>query len=60
MDFIVGLPRIQSGYNSLWAIMDRLTKVVHFVPVRMTYTGPELAWLCMSRIVYFHGVPQAD
>jgi hypothetical protein len=41
---------------SLWVIMDRLIKVAHFRPVKTTYTGPQLAELYMSRIVYFHGV----
>jgi hypothetical protein len=43
--------------DSLWVIVDRLARVAHFVPVNMTYTGPQLAELYNSRIVYFHGVP---
>jgi hypothetical protein len=43
MDFIVGLPSTQSRYDSLWVIVDRLTKVAHFIPVKTTYTGPQLA-----------------
>jgi hypothetical protein len=38
--------------------MDRLTKVAHFILVKTTYTGPQLAELYMSRIVCFHGVPK--
>jgi hypothetical protein len=56
-DFIVGLPRTQSGYDSLWVIVDRQTKVAHFRPVKMTNTRPELVELYSSRIVCFHGVP---
>jgi hypothetical protein len=56
MDFIVGLPRTQSGYDSIWVIVDRLTKVAHFIPVRTTYSGPQLPELYMSRIVCMHGV----
>jgi hypothetical protein len=56
MDFVVGLPRTQSGYDSIWVIMDRLTKVAHFIPVKTTYSGPHLAELYMLRIVCLHGV----
>jgi hypothetical protein len=56
MDFIMGLPRTQSDYDSIWVIMDRLTKVAHFIPVKTTYSGPQLAELVMSRIVCLHGV----
>jgi hypothetical protein len=58
MDFIVGLPRTQSGYDSIWVIVDRLTKVAHFIRVKTTYSGPQLAELYMSRIVCLHGVPK--
>jgi hypothetical protein len=58
MDFIVGLPRTQGGYNSIWVIVDRLTKVAHFIPVKTTYSGDKLAELYMSRIVCLHGVPK--
>jgi hypothetical protein len=43
MDFIVGLPRTQSGYDSIWVIMDRLTKVLHFIPIKTTYSRKQLA-----------------
>jgi transposase InsO family protein len=56
MDFIMGLPRTQSGYDSIWVIVDRLTKVAHFIPVKTTYSKPQLAELYMSRIVCLHGV----
>jgi hypothetical protein len=58
MDFIVGLPRTQAGYDSIWAIVDRLTKVAHFIPVKTTYLGAKLAELYMSRIMCLHGVPK--
>jgi hypothetical protein len=58
MDFIVGLPRTQSGYDFIWVIVDRLTKVTHFIPVKITYSGSQLVELYMSRIVCLHGVPK--
>jgi hypothetical protein len=58
MDFVMGLPRTRSGYDSIWVIVDRLTKVAHFRPVKTTYTGPQLAELHMSRIACLHVVPK--
>jgi hypothetical protein len=37
MDFIVGLPCTSRGYNSIWVIVNRLTKSAHFIPVSTTY-----------------------
>jgi hypothetical protein len=58
MDFITVLPRTQRGYDSIWVIVDRLTKVTHFLPVKTTYNGARLAELYMERIVCLHGVPK--
>jgi transposase InsO family protein len=58
MDFIVGLPRTQAGYDSIWVIADQLTKAAHFIPVKTTYSGAKLAELYMSRIMCLHGVPK--
>jgi hypothetical protein len=57
MDFITGLPRTPKGYDSIWVIVDRLTKVAHFILVKTTYKGSQLAELYMARIVCLHGVP---
>jgi transposase InsO family protein len=58
MDFIVGLPLMPTGYDSIWVIVDLLTKVAHFIPVKTTHSGARLAELYMSRIVCLHGVPK--
>jgi hypothetical protein len=58
LDFTVGLPRTRDGYDSIWVIVDRLTKVAHFIPMKTTYSGAQLAELYMSRIVCLHGVPK--
>lgn len=58
MDFITGLPRTQAGYDSVWVVVDRLTKVIHFIPVKTTYSGDKLAEIYMARIVCKHGVPK--
>jgi hypothetical protein len=58
MDFIVGLPCTQARYDFIWVIVDRLTKVVHFIPIKTTYSGVKLAESYMSQIVCLHGVPK--
>jgi hypothetical protein len=58
MDFITGLPRTLKGYDTMWVIVERLTKVAHFIPVKTTYKVSQLAELYMARIVSLHGVPK--
>jgi hypothetical protein len=56
IDFIVGLPHTRASYDSIWVVVDRLTKVAHFIPVKTTYNSAVLVELYMSRIVCLHGV----
>jgi hypothetical protein len=58
MNFIVGLLRTQLEYDSIWVIVDRPTKVAHFIPVKDIYFRPQLAKLYMSRLVCLHRVPK--
>jgi hypothetical protein len=58
MDFIVGLPRTSRGYNSIWVIVDHLTKSAHFILVAMTYRVGQYAELYISHIVRYHGIPK--
>src|SRR3954470_7648358 len=58
MDFIMGLPRTCSGFDSIWIVVDHFTKVAHFIPVKTTYTSAKLAKIHMLRIVSLHGVPK--
>jgi hypothetical protein len=56
MDFIVGLPRTRAGYDSIWVVVDHLTKAAHFIPVKTSYNSAVLAELYMARIVCLRGV----
>jgi hypothetical protein len=56
MDFIVGLPRTSRGYNSIWVIVDCLTKSAHFIPVATIYRVGQYAELYISHIVRYHGI----
>jgi hypothetical protein len=58
MDFIVGLPRTRASYDSIWVVVDGLTKSAHFIPIKTSYNSAILAKLCMSQIVCLHGVPK--
>ncbi|MBS2634099.1 transposase family protein, partial [Salmonella enterica subsp. enterica serovar 1,4,[5],12:i:-] len=58
MDFIVGLPRTPQGHDSIWVIVDRLTKTAHFIPVNTIYTAKKYAEIYLERIVCLHGVPK--
>jgi hypothetical protein len=58
MDFITGLPRSDRGHDSIWVIIDRLTKVAHFIPVKTVFNGRRLAKLYLAHIVSLHGVPK--
>nr|XP_016452449.1 PREDICTED: uncharacterized protein LOC107776999 [Nicotiana tabacum] len=57
MDFITGLPNSRRKFNSIWVIVDRLTKSDHFLPVRTTYSAEDYARLYIKEIVRLHGVP---
>jgi transposase InsO family protein len=56
IDFIVALPHTQAAYDSIWVMLDQLTNVAHFIPVKTTYSKAKLAELYMSRIVCPHRV----
>ena len=57
MDFVMGLPRSQWGHDSIWVIVDRLTKLVYFLPIRATDSVDTLSRLYIREIVRLHGMP---
>ncbi|GJR55815.1 reverse transcriptase domain-containing protein [Tanacetum coccineum] len=57
MDFITKLPRSSSGHDAIWVIVDRLTKLAHFLAIREDYSMERLARLYIDEIVARHGVP---
>lgn len=57
MEFVVGLPRSLGGYDSIWVVVDRLTKTAHFFQVKTTYSMSKLAQLYIDEIMRLHGVP---
>ena len=57
MDFVSGFPLTQQKHDSVWVIIDRLTKSAHFIPVGIDYSMDRLAELYVEEIVRLHGVP---
>ena len=57
MDFVVGLPLTRRKHDSVWVIVDRLTKSSHFLPVRTDYSLDKLAELYIKEIVRLHEIP---
>jgi hypothetical protein len=58
MDFIVVLPRTAKGFDSIWVIIYRLTKIAHFLPVKTDHLVAVYAQLYIARILSLHGVPK--
>ncbi|GJU47500.1 reverse transcriptase domain-containing protein [Tanacetum coccineum] len=57
MDFITKLPRSKNGHDTIWVIVDRLTKSAHFLAIREDYSTERLARIYIDEIVARHGVP---
>ncbi|GKA87890.1 putative reverse transcriptase domain-containing protein [Tanacetum coccineum] len=57
MDLVTKLPRSSSGYDAIWVIMDRLTKLAHFLPIREDYKTEKLTRIYINEIVARHGIP---
>jgi hypothetical protein len=58
MDFIVGLPNTSWNHDSIWVIVDRLTKTSHFLPVHTTHRTEKYAEVYIDQIVRLHGIPR--
>ncbi|GJW58721.1 putative reverse transcriptase domain-containing protein [Tanacetum coccineum] len=57
MDFVTKLPKTSTGHDTIWVIVDRLTKSAHFIPIRATDSMETLTRLYIKEIVSRHGVP---
>jgi hypothetical protein len=58
MDFIVGLPMMARKFNSIWVIVDRLSKSAHIIPVNTNFKVQKYAELYMAHVLCLHGVPK--
>lgn len=58
IDFIVGLPISSRRHDAIMVIVDRFTKVAHFVPIRSSYTSVVVAQVFLEYVVRLHGIPR--
>ena len=56
MDFVVDLPRTQKQYDSIWVVVNRLTKSALFLLVKSTYSAEDYARIFIYEIVCLHGI----
>ncbi|GKB43682.1 putative reverse transcriptase domain-containing protein [Tanacetum coccineum] len=57
MDFVTKLPKTATGHDTIWVIIDRLTKSAHFLPMREDDTLERLTRQYLKEVVLRHGVP---
>nr|GEX74882.1 hypothetical protein [Tanacetum cinerariifolium] len=57
MDLVTKFPKSSSGHDTIWVVVDRLTKSAHFIPIREDYKTEKLARIYINKIVARHGVP---
>ena len=59
MDFNTGLPKRKKQNDSIFIVIDKLSKVAHFIPVKSTYKAVNIADIFLKEIFRLHGIPKA-
>ena len=57
MDFITGIPKVSGNFDSIFVVVDKLTKVAHLIPTQTTASVSDIAQLFVKEIVRLHGIP---
>ena len=59
MDFITGLPKSKKQHDSIFVVIDKLSKEAHFIPMKSTYKVVNIADIFLKEVFRLHGIPKA-